>query len=337
MRRRPNRGAKSALSILILFATLIWWNVDVRSQTPKTQIPGSETPKTQAPGSETTGNQFCPVTAGEPVEENIFLDYEGERIYFCCKKCRRDFMSNPEMYLASLATDDSAGDPAGTNDGGHGDQPSAHDHSHNNSHDHDSDSSEGSSVQPQKNTGVLSESSETSASDQHIDSHVGSNDDHKATEHDHAKDHKSSNRLVTALGKFHPLIIHFPIALITVAAFFLVLSLFIGGEISRVIAIKLTYLAAIAAVFSAGLGLAAAEGSSYPSFLQSYLYWHRILGLTVAGLAFICAVLARRAETNPTRRNKIVFAIALFSNSVIVAVAGHFGATLIYGPEYFSF
>ncbi len=40
----------------------------------------------------------CPVM-GNPIDKNIYVDYKGRRIYFCCKACISTFNKNPEKYL----------------------------------------------------------------------------------------------------------------------------------------------------------------------------------------------------------------------------------------------
>jgi YHS domain-containing protein len=47
-------------------------------------------------------NEYCPVTTSEKADPNIFPDYQGKRIHFCCNKCKRDFMANPEQYMDNL-------------------------------------------------------------------------------------------------------------------------------------------------------------------------------------------------------------------------------------------
>lgn len=45
------------------------------------------------------GNQIkCPVL-GNPVNKNIYTDYKGKRIYFCCPPCIQEFKKNPEKYM----------------------------------------------------------------------------------------------------------------------------------------------------------------------------------------------------------------------------------------------
>ncbi len=46
----------------------------------------------------------CPVT-GEPIDRSVHLDYQGQRIYFCCPKCPAEFRKDPEKYFAKFAQD----------------------------------------------------------------------------------------------------------------------------------------------------------------------------------------------------------------------------------------
>ena len=43
----------------------------------------------------------CPVMEGT-VNKNIFADYKGKRIYFCCPPCLKEFNKNPEKYMKKL-------------------------------------------------------------------------------------------------------------------------------------------------------------------------------------------------------------------------------------------
>ncbi|MBZ5587937.1 MAG: YHS domain-containing protein [Acidobacteriia bacterium] len=41
----------------------------------------------------------CPVS-GAPIDRSVHLDYQGQRIYFCCAKCLPEFRKDPEKYFA---------------------------------------------------------------------------------------------------------------------------------------------------------------------------------------------------------------------------------------------
>jgi len=39
---------------------------------------------------------------GGKIDRNVFADYAGKRVYFCCPGCEETFKKNPETYLAKL-------------------------------------------------------------------------------------------------------------------------------------------------------------------------------------------------------------------------------------------
>ena len=45
--------------------------------------------------------KICPVM-GNPIDKNIFIEYKGKKVYFCCPGCDKIFNENPEKYLDKL-------------------------------------------------------------------------------------------------------------------------------------------------------------------------------------------------------------------------------------------
>jgi YHS domain-containing protein len=45
--------------------------------------------------------ESCPVMGG-PINKAIFVEYEGKKVYFCCKGCETEFNKDPEKYVAKL-------------------------------------------------------------------------------------------------------------------------------------------------------------------------------------------------------------------------------------------
>lgn len=41
---------------------------------------------------------MCPVMGG-PIDPNVYVEYEGKRVYFCCQGCDDQFLADPERYL----------------------------------------------------------------------------------------------------------------------------------------------------------------------------------------------------------------------------------------------
>ena len=44
----------------------------------------------------------CPIMAGKPINKNLFTEYKGKKVYFCCPGCEPKFKENPEQYLTKL-------------------------------------------------------------------------------------------------------------------------------------------------------------------------------------------------------------------------------------------
>jgi len=45
---------------------------------------------------------YCPVMPGERVKDKFHVDYEGKRIFLCCRSCIKAFKKNPRKYLKRL-------------------------------------------------------------------------------------------------------------------------------------------------------------------------------------------------------------------------------------------
>ncbi len=48
-----------------------------------------------------SGQTICPVM-GNKIDKNVYADYKGKRVYFCCKGCIDTFNKDPEKYMKKL-------------------------------------------------------------------------------------------------------------------------------------------------------------------------------------------------------------------------------------------
>ena len=136
-------------------------------------------------------------------------------------------------------------------------------------------------------------------------------------------------------GQFHPSIIHFPVALLMLAALAEFIYLFKPlPHLRNVLSFNL-YLAAPSSIIAAVLGwcLAAAEGVT-PD-LKGTLYWHRWLGTGTAALALLLLVMWH-FENTKSKSGPSVFRLLLFSGALLVAVTGHLGGQLVYGVDWYE-
>ena len=50
---------------------------------------------------ELKAQETCPVMGGK-IQKDLYEDYEGNRVYFCCEGCEKDFLRKPKHYLAKM-------------------------------------------------------------------------------------------------------------------------------------------------------------------------------------------------------------------------------------------
>ena len=53
----------------------------------------------------------CPILAGN-IDKNVYADYQGKRIYFCCKGCDAEFNKDPDKYMKKLQEEGVTLEPA---------------------------------------------------------------------------------------------------------------------------------------------------------------------------------------------------------------------------------
>jgi len=144
----------------------------------------------------------------------------------------------------------------------------------------------------------------------------------------------SVDRIFRWLGKFHLLVLHFPIALIMVAGIGEAWSIWKRNPIPSESVRFCLCLGAIAAVPTAGLGwLFAAAGNGVGS--PQLLMFHRWLGTTAAVWLVLTAVYAERDVRRGLRSWHV--RLLLMCGLVITALTAHLGGLLARGGDLFTF
>jgi uncharacterized membrane protein len=132
------------------------------------------------------------------------------------------------------------------------------------------------------------------------------------------------------IGRLHPLIVHFPIALVIIAAFAESRAWLTQQWRWRVVAfsnVRVAAVFAIAAAF-AGWRLAAGSGES-----TGVVEWHRWLGVCAA-VSTVAAALATANRDEESQVRAWLFRAALISATVLVIVTAHLGGVLVYGADF---
>jgi uncharacterized membrane protein len=133
------------------------------------------------------------------------------------------------------------------------------------------------------------------------------------------------------IGRLHPLLIHFPIALALAAAAAESVAIATGDGRWRAVAIANVRVGAATAVLAAIAGWRFAVASGIES--TPLLEWHRWLG-TIAAAATIAAALAASGADRRSPSELWIYRIALFGAGTLVTAAGHLGGVLVWGSNF---
>lgn len=138
------------------------------------------------------------------------------------------------------------------------------------------------------------------------------------------------------LGNLHILAVHFPIALLILAAP-LELAAVLRRSRKFAFASRANFLiGSVAALIAAALGWIAAANSHYTGDAASLLEWHRWLG-TASALVALSGVFGLILESTGKARGTLIFQGSLFVLLVLIPIASHYGGSLTYGPDHLSF
>jgi uncharacterized membrane protein/mono/diheme cytochrome c family protein len=136
------------------------------------------------------------------------------------------------------------------------------------------------------------------------------------------------------LGRVHPAVLHFPIALLVAA---LVVELLLRkrpAEARRPVVTTLLVLAAGASVVTVASGLAFEGAEAHHGAAARILERHQWLGIGVAVVSVLALVAHQGALKNAMFR-KAVLPLLLVA-SAGVAYTGHLGGTLVYGADFWT-
>jgi uncharacterized membrane protein len=243
-------------------------------------------------------NQMCPVLTDEAVDPAYTVIWHGQTIGLCCGRCVRQFTADPEKYASHL---------------------------------------------PPRPTSTPSDPGAAPATDPPVDhGHRPVNATaaaavlEPALMHAHAPVVSSVPHWLAWLGRFHPVLVHFPIALSLLAACAGLLGRFRASDPFRQTARIAIHGAALLAIPTILLGWFSAASDPHPG-LDTVLAWHRWLG-TAAGAALIAvAVLVEIGHRRPAATRWVVTGLlGSVLLALIIGVVGHLGGILVFGPDHFT-
>ena len=82
----------------ILLAGVLVINGCKKKSEPVPPPPQAEAAKDVSAAVEQTA---CPIM-GEKINKEIFTEYKGKKVYFCCQACKPEFEKDPVKYISKL-------------------------------------------------------------------------------------------------------------------------------------------------------------------------------------------------------------------------------------------
>ena len=142
-------------------------------------------------------------------------------------------------------------------------------------------------------------------------------------------------RLVDWLGRWHPSVVHFPIALFIVTGFLEAASVALrrpslaeGARVSLALAALGAVVAVVLGWLNLGFDLAADDGVER---------MHRWLGTAIALVGVLAWWSKERLERRPTRALGLAYGLALGATVIAVAVNGYLGGAIVHGADHMAF
>src|SRR5262249_47706471 len=135
---------------------------------------------------------------------------------------------------------------------------------------------------------------------------------------------------MTLTGRLHPLLLHFPIALVIAAALAELIAIRPTRRLWHIVAVANLRIAALFALAAAVSGWLLASTSVVDDVRS--LQWHRWAGTTAALATIAAALTTMRDQRSSTRR--WAFRICLWGATALVAITGHLGARLVWGADF---
>lgn len=137
---------------------------------------------------------------------------------------------------------------------------------------------------------------------------------------------------LAVLGRLHPALVHFPIALGVAAAVVECWRIVRRNPELSSFALTAMWFASIASIVTATSGWFSAEFESEPLTLTLFL--HRWLAITAATLFLVLAVSGTVIRRTKESARIGLWRMVLLAAAALVSLASHFGGTMVYGDSY---
>jgi uncharacterized membrane protein len=138
--------------------------------------------------------------------------------------------------------------------------------------------------------------------------------------------------LTTLIGRFHPLLVHFPIAILLMALVFELLARAKAFKNLKAAVQPTLLIGAITSLFSVATGLILEQEGGYDDKLLTI---HKYLGISTTVLSFGVYFLRQRIWSFDKIKRRRIRLMLLIPVAVLVSLTGHWGGSLTHGEDYF--
>ncbi|HEX3409947.1 MAG TPA: DUF2231 domain-containing protein [Candidatus Binataceae bacterium] len=136
---------------------------------------------------------------------------------------------------------------------------------------------------------------------------------------------------VDALQNLHPLVVHYPVALLTLSPLLYVLGWLAKRDSLAWIALSMLALGTLGAAVAVWTGLGAGEGVMVaPSVREHILIHHKQVMIAVFTMSVVLTAWAAYARPLP-QRGRLGFIALMLTMAVLTATGADYGAWMVYG------
>lgn len=146
------------------------------------------------------------------------------------------------------------------------------------------------------------------------------------------------DNLPRALGRTHPMLVHFPIALLIAGVLFEFIAIVVRRDRTKpsVAGLACVTIGALGAGAAAWAGWLNADLETHGRGVADLMETHRWLGIVAASLAGVALIGGLIGMTGKARAMTAVYRIALVLAAGTVGAAGHWGGSMVYGEGYLT-
>jgi uncharacterized membrane protein/mono/diheme cytochrome c family protein len=141
----------------------------------------------------------------------------------------------------------------------------------------------------------------------------------------------SQGDILKFLGRLHPMVLHFPIGLLTIALLLEMIALFKKDPGFRQAISVVLILGMVSAILTALFGWLLSRGGGYDADL---VWWHRLQGISVAVLSVLVVLCRRFYHRGKNVLLRVGYRLLLMVCVGILLLAGHNGASMTHGSNY---